>query len=75
MTYYNLNGITINLEKFVSALVEWKPKQKGFVIIVTVRSSKNDKKIKRITSPPYDYASNANSDLSKMVIEINKLKK
>jgi|688.fasta_scaffold1019595_2 hypothetical protein len=75
MTYYNLNGTSINLEKFVSAHVVENEELKEFSILVTIRSTKSNKKVKKITSPVYTYRVDANGDLSEMINKINALSK
>ncbi|MEX0598679.1 MAG: hypothetical protein WD512_19505 [Candidatus Paceibacterota bacterium] len=75
MTFYCLNGITINLERFVSAQVVENKKTKEFCVLVKIRSTKSTKKIKRITSPIYMYRVDATNDLSEMVDKINGLSK
>ncbi len=75
MTYYNLNGTSVNLEKFVSAHVVENKELQGFSILVIIRSTKSSKKVKRITSPVYSYRVDANSDLSEMINKINALSK
>jgi hypothetical protein len=71
MTFYNLNGVSIHLEKFVSARV--KPKGSEFYILVTIRSTKSTDKVKKIKSPLYPYKLDANIDMSEMIEKINKL--
>ncbi|MEX0597262.1 MAG: hypothetical protein WD512_12280 [Candidatus Paceibacterota bacterium] len=75
MTFYNLNGVTINLEKFVSAHVLENTKPKGFCVQVKIRSTKSSKKIKRITSLEYTYRLDAINDISLMIDQINALPK
>jgi hypothetical protein len=76
MTFYNLNGVSVNLARFVSArIVENSEEPKGFCVLVTIRSTKSTKKVKKITSPVYRYRADAIIDLSVMIDKINALSK